>query len=115
MQVGEIYNCETRVLPNKIVQGFINGEMFRNNQGSNPYAYPFHIFNLGGYAPMFAPHLRIHKLKVVVNSTLVRDFRPIAIGNTGYMLDLVSGEYLPYGNKGTDDFTIGPDTNAPAI
>lgn len=41
--------------------------------------------------------------------------RPIAIGTTGYMLDLVSGEYLPYGNKGTGDFVIGPDTNAPTI
>lgn len=35
--------------------------------------------------------------------------RPIAIGTTGYMLDLVSGEYLPYGNKGTGAFVIGPD------
>lgn len=43
------------------------------------------------------------------NFTLVRDFRPIAIGTTGYMLDLVSGEYLPYGNAGTGDFVIGPD------
>ena len=49
------------------------------------------------------------------NSVLVRDFRPIAIGTTGYMLDLVSGEYLQYGNKGTGAFTIGPDANAPAI
>lgn len=41
--------------------------------------------------------------------------RPIAIGNTGYMLDLVSGEYLPYGNKGTGDFVIGPDAPPPTI
>lgn len=49
------------------------------------------------------------------NNILVRDFRPIAIGTTGYMLDLVSGEYLPYGNKGTGDFVIGPDISAPTI
>ena len=41
--------------------------------------------------------------------------RPIAIGTTGYMLDLVSGDYLQYGNAGTGDFVIGPDINAPAI
>ena len=46
------------------------------------------------------------------NGTLVRDFRPIAIGTTGYMLDLVSGEHLPYGNKGTGDFIVGPDAPA---
>lgn len=40
-------------------------------------------------------------------------FAPIAIGTTGYMLDLVSGEYLPYGNKGTGEFIVGPD--APAM
>ena len=58
---------------------------------------------------------RIYGFKAWSSSVLVRDFRPIAIGTTGYMLDLVSGEYLPYGNKGTGDFTIGPDINAPAI
>jgi hypothetical protein len=52
---------------------------------------------------------------VFKNGILVRDFRPVAIGTTGYMLDLLTGDYLPYGNKGTGDFVIGPDTNAPAI
>lgn len=41
-------------------------------------------------------------------------FRPIAIGNTGYMLDLVTGEYEQYGNQGTGDFIIGPDISRPA-
>lgn len=45
----------------------------------------------------------------IIDGGLVRDFRPIAIGDKGYMLDLVSGEYLPYGNKGTGEFVIGPD------
>ena len=43
------------------------------------------------------------------DSDISLKLRPIAIGTTGYMLDLVSGEYLPYGNKGTGDFVIGPD------
>ena len=113
MQIGEIYNCETRVLPNKIVQGFINGEMFRDNQGSDPYVNPFYIFALGGPHTTYARFLRIHELKVIVNGITVRDFRPIAIGTTGYMLDLVSGEYMPYGNKGTGDFILGPDIPSP--
>jgi uncharacterized membrane protein len=55
---------------------------------------------------------RLAKFSIYRSGTLVRDFRPIAIGTTGYMLDLVSGEYLPYGNKGTGDFVLGPDKNA---
>lgn len=67
-----------------------------------------------GYIAATQP-LRVRAFSLESNSTPVRDFRPIAIGTTGYMLDLVSGEYLPYGNKGTGDFVIGPDINAPAI
>jgi hypothetical protein len=60
-----------------------------------------------------ATRSRCYGSRIWQSNTLVRDFRPIAIGTTGYMLDLVSGEYLPYGNKGTGDFTIGPNINAP--
>ena len=52
---------------------------------------------------------RLYGVKFVEGLATVGNLRPIAIGNTGYMLDLVSGEYLPYGNKGTGDFVIGPD------
>ena len=58
---------------------------------------------------------RIYKYNISDGTTLARNFRPIAIGTTGYMLDLVSGEYLPYDNKGTGDFVIGPDISAPAM
>lgn len=58
---------------------------------------------------------KIERCNISEAGTPVRSFAPIAIGTTGYMLDLVSGEYLPYGNKGTGDFVIGPDINAPAI
>lgn len=54
---------------------------------------------------------RIASFEIYRNNILVRDFRPIAIGATGYMLDMVSGEYLQYGNAGTGDFTLGPDAN----
>ena len=45
---------------------------------------------------------------------IIKHLVPIAIGTTGYMLDLVSGEYLQYGNRGTGSFVIGPDASAPA-
>ena len=52
---------------------------------------------------------KMYQAKYYLDSTLVRDFAPIAIGTTGYMLDLLTGEYEQYGNKGTGDFVIGPD------
>lgn len=51
----------------------------------------------------------MYAFRIYNNGVLVRDFRPIAIGNTGYMLDMVSGQYLPFGNAGTGDFVLGPD------
>ena len=56
---------------------------------------------------------RLAKFSIYRRGVLIRDFRPIAIGTTGYMLDLVSGEYLPYGNKGTGNFVLGPDIPSP--
>ena len=56
---------------------------------------------------------RLYGLKIWQDGTLARDFRPIAIDTTGYLLDLVSGEHLPYGNKGTGELIVGPD--APAM
>lgn len=58
--------------------------------------------------PIIFSYEEISKCDIYQNNNLIRKFRPIAIGNKGYMLDLVSGEYLPYGNKGTGDFVIGP-------
>lgn len=58
---------------------------------------------------------RIWYFGIYNNSALVRNFRPIAIGNTGYMFDLVTGDYLQYGNKGTGNFVIGPNIAAPTI
>lgn len=65
----------------------------------------------GGVAGM--SHCRVCAARLYDNQALVRDFAPIAIGTTGYMLDLLTGDYLQYGNKGTGDFVIGPDIAAP--
>lgn len=66
-----------------------------------------HIFASG--PNRFALRCQLAKLTIWQDGIPVRDFRPIAIGTTGYMLDLVSGDYLSYGNKGTGAFVIGPD------
>lgn len=77
---------------------------------------PFALF--GSYNPSTGELYQFSSCQIgacalYVGSEKVYDFRSIAIGTTGYMLDLVSGEYLPYGNAGTGDFIVGPD--APAM
>ena len=50
---------------------------------------------------------RIYYLKMWQGETLVRDFIPVRIGQTGYLYDKVNGEL--YGNIGTGNFRIGND------
>ena len=79
------------------------------------FTQPFYLFarNNGGAAELFC-YERIYEAKFYNEGNLIRDFRPIAIGDKGYMLDLGGGEHLPYGNKGTgNDFIIGPDIFSP--
>ena len=73
--------------------------------------YLFARHNLESDTPGLAASCRISAFQHWRNGVLVRDFRPIAIGTTGYMLDMVSGQYLPYGNAGSGDFVVGPDAN----
>lgn len=49
----------------------------------------------------------IYYCKIWNNNTLVRDYIPVRIGNTGYMYDKVSKKL--YGNKGTGSFVLGND------
>lgn len=58
---------------------------------------------------------KVLSCKIWQNGVLVRSFAPIAIGNTGYMMDILTGDYLLYGNQGTGDFVIGPDAQPPTI
>lgn len=75
---------------------------------------PFYLMarNNSGRAELFCK-MRISAFSVESGGNTTLSLRPIAIGTTGYLLDLVSGEYLPYGNKGTGNFTIGPDIPSP--
>lgn len=56
---------------------------------------------------------RLYYTKIYDNNILVRDFVPVRVGTTGYLYDRVSGKL--FGNQGSGDFVLGPDTNAPAI
>lgn len=47
--------------------------------------------------------------KIFDNGTLVRDFIPVRVGQTGYMYDKISRTL--FGNVGTGDFILGPDKN----
>jgi len=50
---------------------------------------------------------RIYYLKIYDNTTLVRDFIPVRVGNIGYMYDRVSKQL--FANKGTGNFILGQD------
>ena len=47
------------------------------------------------------------------NGTLVRSFVPVRVGSVGYLFDRVSGTL--FGNAGSGDFTLGPDTFATGV
>jgi hypothetical protein len=51
--------------------------------------------------------MTVYSFKVYNSNTLIRDFIPVRIGNTGYMFDKITGKM--YGNAGTGSFTLGPD------
>lgn len=50
---------------------------------------------------------RMYAFKIWDNSTLVRDYIPVRVGQTGDLYDRVSGQL--FGNAGTGAFIIGPD------
>lgn len=54
---------------------------------------------------------RIYSFSLVDVDTqrTIIDFIPVRVGRVGYLFDRISGEYLPFGNKGTGSFILGPD------
>ena len=56
---------------------------------------------------------RISRYKLWLGSTLVRDFIPVRVGQTGYMYDRVSRTL--FGNNGTGSFVLGPDVSKPVM
>lgn len=95
----------------------LDGVSYTLANGWNTVAFankPFALFGLFNPSTqeMFSwVSCKIGACALYVGNEKVYDFRPIAIGTTGYMLDMVSGQYLQYGNAGTGDFALGPDVN----
>lgn len=52
-------------------------------------------------------------LKILDGETVVRDYVPVRVGQTGYLFDRVSGQL--FGNSGTGSFTLGPDAFAHGV
>jgi len=50
---------------------------------------------------------KLYYCKITKDGSLVRDFIPVRVGQTGYLYDRVSGEL--FGNDGTGSFTLGND------
>ena len=50
---------------------------------------------------------KLYYCKITKNGSLVRDFIPVRVGQTGYLYDRVSGEL--FGNDGTGSFALGND------
>lgn len=93
---------------NSITINGVVGQMEKDS--GNYYGGNIEIFRgKNGYTQIKMYSMQIYDKGVSADGVLVRDFAPIAIGNTGYMLDLLTGDYLQYRNKGTGNFIIGPD------
>lgn len=56
---------------------------------------------------------KLKSAKFYDGGVLVRDFVPVRVGQTGYLFDRVSGQL--FGNAGTGDFVLGPDTFAQGV
>lgn len=54
------------------------------------------------------PNIKIKYCKIYRNdTTLIRDFIPVRVGQVGYMYDKISGQL--FGNNGSGNFILGPD------
>ena len=67
--------------------------------------------NTGNATTTFKGKYRLYSFSLYDNDTrrYLLDFQPVRVGRIGYLFDRVSGEYLPFGNKGTGSFILGPD------
>lgn len=74
--------------------------LFASNYSGNPWN--FRLFKG-----------KIRKATIYDGDTLVRDFIPVRIGQTGYMYDKVSKQL--FANKGSGNFNLGPDKSKPVI
>lgn len=68
-----------------------------------------YVFCRNNGAPsMINTHVKIKRVSMTRNNTLVRDFIPVRVGQVGYMYDRVSGQLFENANS-TGAFILGPD------
>lgn len=53
-------------------------------------------------------YMKVYCFQIYEGNNLVLDLIPVRVGQVGYMYDKVSGQL--FGNQGTGDFILGPDT-----
>ena len=70
-------------------------------------------YNKGSSVIQNASTIIVSACQIWQGTTLVRSFVPVRVGQVGYLFDRVSGQL--FGNAGTGDFVLGPDTFAQGV
>lgn len=96
---------------NAATKEFYINDVLTKNLSNNTFSYQYNIhlfgYNDAGTHANMRKRVRIWSAQIYQGDTLVRDFVPYRVQQTGYMKDLVSGNL--YGNSGSGDFTLGED------
>lgn len=76
--------------------------------------YPIYLFasNRAGTVTQCS-HIKLARVKIYNDSTIIRDLIPVRVGQVGYMYDRVSKKL--FGNQGTGSFVLGPDVAKPVM
>lgn len=94
---------------------FYVDDVLAQNLSNNTFSYQYNIhlfgYNNAGTHENMKKRVRIWSAQIYQGDTLVRNFVPYRVEQTGYMLDLVSGDL--YENKGSGAFVLGPDVRTP--
>lgn len=88
---------------------YVNGSLVdsQNYHAYNGYIIALFAMSTSPSAVSYYSSAVVYSAQLIINSTLVRDFIPVRVGNVGYMYDKVSGKL--FGNAGTGEFILGPD------
>ena len=76
------------------------------SSGATVYIFAGHRPQASGDVE-FQSSIRLYSLKFYQDGVLAADYRPVRVGDIGYLYDLASGQL--FGNAGTGAFVIGPD------
>ena len=76
------------------------------SSGATVYIFAGHRPQASGGVE-FQSSIRLYSLKFYQDGVLAADYRPVRVGDIGYLYDRASGQL--FGNAGTGAFVIGPD------